>query len=75
VHRLPGAGSPEIQGGNNKINLDEADVQPEHEEMAERRRIAQKGIEVRAGIDAETVRDLQLINGGMAAGFASITLS
>jgi hypothetical protein len=42
------------------------------ENQAERNEIAQAGIEVRAAIDTETVRGLQLINGGMAAGLVTM---
>jgi hypothetical protein len=43
-----------------------------HDIRAEENRIAQASVEVRAGIDTETVKALQLINGGLAAGLVTM---
>lgn len=53
------------------MDIDESIVH-EREIKATRDRISQAGIELRAGIDTETVRGLQLINGGMAAGLVTM---
>jgi hypothetical protein len=54
------------------MSPDETEIQRDIEARAERRRIAQAGIDLRAGMDTETVRGLQLINGGMAAGLVTM---
>jgi hypothetical protein len=46
--------------------------QRDQEALIEQRRLAQASKELRAGIDTETVRALQLINGGMAAGLITM---
>ena len=47
-------------------------IQSPQELEVERARLAQAGVELRAGIDTETVRGLQLINGGLAAGLVTM---
>jgi hypothetical protein len=53
------------------MDIDESIVHGREIKTA-RDRITQAGIELRAGIDTETVRGLQLINGGMAAGLVTM---